>query len=331
MIAGVQPTPRLRDVAGCGLATSRTTSREESRATTRGAAACGMLRDGFSSPHGRAPARTRARIREAGAGKHPAASRTSRKRLRDADLGCGMCCGMALSASRTSRIRRGNLAPMTYDRAHWEQLWAKTLREHPDKVAQRPPNAHFIAEVCGLRSGRALDAGCGHGAEERRRHKAPSQSFPQGGDRGDVLAVEHDAPAGHRQEAQDQAPHRRLAAAALAHEAERLALGDVERGVIHRAQDGSRATSAPSIRADRKVPHERLDRQERRAHHWITRSARCSSDGETVMPSARAVLRLITKSMRVGCSTGRSVGLAPLRIRSTYRAARPQPSNTLGP
>jgi hypothetical protein len=48
---------------------------------------------------------------------------------------------------------------MTYDRAHWEQLWAKTLREHPDKVAQRPPNAHFIAEVCGLRSGRALDAG----------------------------------------------------------------------------------------------------------------------------------------------------------------------------
>jgi methylase of polypeptide subunit release factors len=54
---------------------------------------------------------------------------------------------------------------MTYDRAHWEQLWAKTLREHPDKVAQRPPNAHFIAEVCGLRSGRALDAGCGHGAE----------------------------------------------------------------------------------------------------------------------------------------------------------------------
>jgi hypothetical protein len=165
MIAGVQPTPRLRDVAGCGLATSRTTSREESRATTRGSAACGMLRDVFSSPHGRAPARTRARIREAGAGKHPAASRTSRKRLRDADLGCGMCCGMALSASRTSRIRRGNLAPMTYDRAHWEQLWAKTLREHPDKVAQRPPNAHFIAEVCGLRSGRALDAGCGHGAE----------------------------------------------------------------------------------------------------------------------------------------------------------------------
>lgn len=54
---------------------------------------------------------------------------------------------------------------MTYDRAHWEQLWAKTLREHADKVAQRPPNAHLLAQVTSLRPGRALDAGCGHGAE----------------------------------------------------------------------------------------------------------------------------------------------------------------------
>ena len=54
---------------------------------------------------------------------------------------------------------------MSYDRVYWEQLWAKTLREHPDKVAQRPPNAHLLAEVAGLRPGRALDAGCGHGAE----------------------------------------------------------------------------------------------------------------------------------------------------------------------
>jgi SAM-dependent methyltransferase len=54
---------------------------------------------------------------------------------------------------------------MTYDRAYWEQLWEKTLREHPDKVAQRSPNARLIAEVDSLRPGRALDAGCGHGAE----------------------------------------------------------------------------------------------------------------------------------------------------------------------
>ena len=54
---------------------------------------------------------------------------------------------------------------MSYDRAFWEQLWSKTLREHADKVSQRSPNAHLIAEVDGLAPGRALDAGCGHGAD----------------------------------------------------------------------------------------------------------------------------------------------------------------------
>jgi len=67
--------------------------------------------------------------------------------------------------TRDTAARSCNLLRMTYDRAYWEQLWAKTLREHPDKVAQRPPNAHLIAEVASLRPGRSLDAGCGHGAE----------------------------------------------------------------------------------------------------------------------------------------------------------------------
>jgi SAM-dependent methyltransferase len=54
---------------------------------------------------------------------------------------------------------------MPYDRDYWERLWEKTLCERPDKVAQRPPNAHLVAEIGALRPGRALDAGCGHGAE----------------------------------------------------------------------------------------------------------------------------------------------------------------------
>lgn len=53
----------------------------------------------------------------------------------------------------------------TYDQPFWEQLWSKTLRERADKVAQRPPNAHLVAEVSNLHPGRALDAGCGHGAD----------------------------------------------------------------------------------------------------------------------------------------------------------------------
>ena len=57
------------------------------------------------------------------------------------------------------------MAKTTYDQAFWEQLWSKTLRDHADKVAQRAPNAHLTGEVVNLHPGRALDAGCGHGAD----------------------------------------------------------------------------------------------------------------------------------------------------------------------
>lgn len=53
----------------------------------------------------------------------------------------------------------------TYDQEFWEQLWSKTLREQADKVARRPPHAQLMAEAASLQPGRALDAGCGHGAE----------------------------------------------------------------------------------------------------------------------------------------------------------------------
>src|SRR5262245_34676870 len=52
-----------------------------------------------------------------------------------------------------------------FDQDFWEQLWSKTLREHADKVASRPPNAHLTSELAALSPGRALDAGCGHGAD----------------------------------------------------------------------------------------------------------------------------------------------------------------------
>ena len=49
----------------------------------------------------------------------------------------------------------------------------------------------------------------------------------------------------------------------------------------------------------------------------ITSSARASSDGGTVRPSALAVLRLIANSYLVGACTGRSAAFSPLRMRST--------------
>lgn len=54
---------------------------------------------------------------------------------------------------------------VSFDRAYWERLWEKTLREHADKIARRPPNAHLVAEASHLPPARALDAGCGHGSE----------------------------------------------------------------------------------------------------------------------------------------------------------------------
>lgn len=61
----------------------------------------------------------------------------------------------------------GDAGPMkpAYDQQFWEQLWARTLGEKADAVARRPPNTYLIAEASDLVPGRALDAGCGHGAE----------------------------------------------------------------------------------------------------------------------------------------------------------------------
>src|SRR4030081_3013387 len=53
------------------------------------------------------------------------------------------------------------------------------------------------------------------------------------------------------------------------------------------------------------------------APHSITPSAVASTDDGTVMPRALAILRFITSSNLVGCSMGRSPGLAPRKILST--------------
>src|SRR5262249_52999487 len=63
----------------------------------------------------------------------------------------------------------------------------------------------------------------------------------------------------------------------------------------------------------------------------ITSSARASTDGGMVRPRALAVLRLMTSSNFVGCSTGRSAGLAPLRILPTRKPVCRHVSRRLGP
>jgi hypothetical protein len=59
-----------------------------------------------------------------------------------------------------------------------------------------------------------------------------------------------------------------------------------------------------------------------KATYSISSSARNSSDSGIMRPIAFAVLKLTINSNLVGCSIGRSEGLAPLASRSTNSAAR---------
>ena len=63
----------------------------------------------------------------------------------------------------------------------------------------------------------------------------------------------------------------------------------------------------------------------------ITSSAMANSEDGMVRPSAFAVLRLTIKSYLVGACTGISPGFSPLRMRSTYPAARRTGSWVFGP
>ena len=75
------------------------------------------------------------------------------------------------------------------------------------------------------------------------------------------------------------------------------------------------------------MPSHRPDREGRPrpggwVDHSITRSARSRIDGGMVRPRAFAARLFRTSSNFVGCSTGRSAGLAPFKILSTKTAAR---------
>src|SRR5262249_53072079 len=87
------------------------------------------------------------------------------------------------------------------------------------------------------------------------------------------------------------------------------------------------------LRLDGKRCHKdgKGEHEERQRGHLITSSASISRDGGTVILSAAAVFRLMTSSNFIGCSMGRSAGLVPFRILSTYAAACHHASGRLAP
>src|SRR5262245_42298159 len=88
------------------------------------------------------------------------------------------------------------------------------------------------------------------------------------------------------------------------------------------------ASTAPTSMAlpcrwrSRPQHQKRTNAPQRKVRYSITSSARASSVAGTSMPSALAVAKLMTNSNLVGCTTGRSAGLAPLRMRPVYVPTR---------
>src|SRR6516162_5459406 len=87
-------------------------------------------------------------------------------------------------------------------------------------------------------------------------------------------------------------------------------------------RDATHARRLLRVHSERPRSRAAEQRDEGAALHSITSSACCRNGSGMVRPSAFAVLRLTISSNLVGSWTGKSPALAPLRIRSTYDAAR---------
>ena len=113
----------------------------------------------------------------------------------------------------------------------------------------------------------------------------------------------------------EQFTSRRVTGADLREQAQRLGQARVDRGRGQQEHQEGGVHGATVAQ----LPLGRLSRL--RAYRMMS-VASWTIDGGIVSPSACAVIRLTTNSNLVGRSTGRSAGLAPFRILSTYVADR---------
>src|SRR5262249_1062848 len=93
-------------------------------------------------------------------------------------------------------------------------------------------------------------------------------------------------------------------------------------GHVHQHADPAHLLGLLRVRRERPRGRAADERDEIAPFHSITSSARASNMGGMVRPSALAVIKLMTRSNLVGCSTGKSAGFAPRKILSTYSAPR---------
>jgi len=103
--------------------------------------------------------------------------------------------------------------------------------------------------------------------------------------------------------------------------------------LANRLRDGGSPPHLFRLRPRRERPGRRAaeQRHELAAPHSITSSARSRIAVGSSMPMALAVFRFTTISNFVGCSMGKSEGVAPRAIRSTNSATRAKSAVMLGP
>src|SRR5262249_33057386 len=113
--------------------------------------------------------------------------------------------------------------------------------------------------------------------------------------------------------------------------AERGHIGHWCAGCITRPDEADEWDGLLRVHRERPCRRAAEQRDELAALHSITSSARNRNDSGIVKPIAFAVLRLITSSNFVGCSTGRSADFVPCRILCTRAALRRNRCGTLAP
>ena len=166
-------------------------------------------------------------------------------------------------------------------------------------------------------------------------HPAPQRAHVVGIDVGQLVAVEHDPPVGRRRELDDRPAERRLAAAGLADEAERLARHDLEVDAVDRVDRADLAAQHAAV--DREVLLEALDGEQRLARRsGGPASAASAATIAATIGAPRLGHRVVDVGHRVATVGGRPAAIAAaaasatvglrrrLRLRVDRRASGPR-------
>ena len=158
----------------------------------------------------------------------------------------------------------------------------------------------------------------GVGVLEDHLHLAPQRPHLPPREAGDLAPVEADRARGRLDQLQDRAAERRLAAARLADQAERLAAPDAEADAVDRADLVDLAVDQEPA-PDREVLDEVGDLEQRGAVRLIARSRRLQADPALDLAQLALLLRRRASSGRGGSGASATRASSGGQLRAAYR------------